>query len=245
QHAHGTWYDDRPGDPFMSLIPAADQFGGRYIMRTPSEYERLIDSFMNWYVYGSFVNLVLPAAATNDIIVDGVPLGNLPTTPVPIGNSGFVGVQMPVADGMHSYSSATPFGALLYGWGAYISYAFAGGLQSDTLEQGTTLQLTQPTTAARVGEEKVAFARALNTRGEPLSDLLVTFTVAGANRASNQVMIDPFGTVTFSYRGTNAGQDTITATLLNLQQQVISTWNTGSGNQSPLVNAGTNQAILF
>ena len=172
-------------------------------------------------------------------------------TPVPagcfqsIGNSGYAGAQLPVNPGTHHLSAPVPFEACVYGWADYESYAFMGGIYSETVESDTRLELTQPTLFAAIGHEKTVRARVTNGRGLPVSDLEVSFSASGANVAAGRATASRFGQAEFSYTGTNAGVDVITATLVDLEQSVTNTWVADSDNAPPLVSTAGTPPLQF
>jgi len=241
QFANGLEFDGSVGDPFMTLVPAVDQYGGSYILSTPLSYETWFDQYIDPFWFGSYANLIVPTAAASTLILDGSPATNLQFTA--IGSSGFVGVQIPVPSGVHAYSAQAPFGITLYGWGYCTSYAFLGGLYSDTIELGTHLTFEQPTRFSPVNTEKVVVAKPLDARGNPVPDLQITFQVTGANPASGQLLSDQFGEAVFAYHGTNEGIDIITASVLDNAQRLTNTWLAASVNQPPVVQAGSDQVI--
>ena len=233
QYANGSDFDGTTGDPFMMLIPPFEQFGGDYILSTahgvvwqgfpPS------DVFTN-----NYVNLTVRTNGVGTILLDDVP--------VPagcfqlIGNHGYAGAQVPVSPGAHHFSAPVPFGVCVYGWAPYESYAFMGGFYSESVGSDTKLELIQATPFAAVGHEKTMFAQATDGRGLPLTDLEITFSVAGANVVTGKVTTSHFGKAAFSYIGTNAGMDLVTANLADLTQSLTNTWIADSDNTPPAVS---------
>ena len=68
----------------------------------------------------------LGSAAVGAIALDGVAI---PAERfVPIGSSGFSGVQVPIAPGSHQFVASLPFGALVYGFADDDSYGYPGGM---------------------------------------------------------------------------------------------------------------------
>jgi hypothetical protein len=241
QYANGTEFDDAPGDPFMMLIPPFEQCGGDYILSTS-----LITNF--WAdptkeVYTSYLNLTVRANGAGEILLDD--------TPVPascfqsIGDSGYAGAQLPINPGVHHLSAPVPFGACVYGWADSESYAFVGGIYSETIESGTRLELTQSTPFAAVGQEKTLIVRVTNGRGRPVPDLEVSFSVSGANAVTGHATTSHFGEALFSYIGANAGEDVVTATLTELEQSVTNTWMAGSDNAPPGVSTADTPPTQF
>jgi hypothetical protein len=242
QYANGSDYDGGGGDPFMMLIPPFEQFGGDYILATaPLIWNRWAGEFEN--LFANYLNLVVRTNGIGLISLDGVavPASQFQV----ITDTGYAGAQLPVDIGAHHLSAPVPFGACVYGAAWYESYALMGGVYSETVDSDTKLKLEQPTSFAPVGGEKVVTARVTDGRGRPLMDIGVDFCVAGSNSASGRIVTSRFGEATFSYTGTNAGVDVITATLVELAQSVTNTWLGRENNTPPVVSAAATQPEQF
>lgn len=107
--------DTGQGDPAMALAVPAEQFRNDYLFHAPTNYES------NW------VSVIAPLGAT--VTVGGTVIdGALYTA---IGSSGFgvADVQLQGSpSGDYRASSNVPFGISVYGYGAYTSYWYPGGL---------------------------------------------------------------------------------------------------------------------
>jgi hypothetical protein len=77
-----------------------------------------------------------------------------------------------------------------------------------------TLTLTPPAATSTVGTPDTVTATVTNPGGS-VSSQAVSFAVTGANTASGSAMTAADGQATFTYTGTNAGMDTITARFTN------------------------------
>lgn len=241
QLANSSEFDDTTGDPFMLLIPPVEQFGGDYTFATP----RLFDSWQHSYtnIFDDFLNLAVRMGDAEAITLDGAPID--PGVWVPIGNSGYSGAQISVTPGVHRVTAPLPFGACVYGWADFESYAYVGGIYSETVEAGTQLILSQVTPNAAIGLEKVVVARVTDGRGRPLPDLGVTFSVSGGHSLQATLKTSRFGEATFSYAGTQSGADLIHASLGGVERAVTNIWLTTAFNQTPVVSAGENMLVNF
>ena len=74
-----------------------------------------------------------------------------------------------------------------------------------------TLVLTPATASNTVGTPHTVTATVSDTYGNPVPNVVVRFTVTGANSASGSMATGADGKATFTYTGTNTGTDTITA----------------------------------
>ena len=234
QYANSSQYDGAMGDPSMMLVPPLEQFGGDYLLSTPADIWNVYNQDYE-DIYTNYLNLVVRTNGVGLIQLDGVAV---PASAFRAGtNSGYAGAQLPVVPGAHHLSAPVPFGVCVYGWAPSESYAFMGGICSETVEAGAKMELEQPTGFALTGQEKFVTARVKDGRGRPAADLEVEFAVAGANLASGRAATSRFGEAAFSYTGTNAGADVITATLVDLAESVTNTWIGPGHNTPPVVSA--------
>jgi hypothetical protein len=104
------------GDPSLSLAVPSAQFRTSYSFLAPESYSY------------NFVNVITEKGATPSL--DGAPIGG---TPSPIGSTGFQVTRLPVKGGAHSISGDKPFGIVVYGYGAYTSYMYPGGLDLNSI----------------------------------------------------------------------------------------------------------------
>ena len=241
QYANGSDYDDCLGDPSMMLVPSVEQFGGNCALSTPSfwyyadgEVEDIFTDYLNLIVRTNGVGLI----QLDDVCV---PASQFQI----ISNSGYAGAQLPLNPGTHHLSAPVPFGACVYGWAPYDAYSFWCGIYSESIESDTKLELTQPTPFAAVGHEKTVMTRVTNGRGLPIPDMEVSFSVSGANVATGKATTSRLGQAVFSYAGTNAGVDVITATLVDLEQSVTNTWVAESDNAPPVVSTADTPPLQF
>ena len=237
QYANGTEFDhygNGLGDPFMMQVPPIEQSGGEYLLTTPVD----IRNYWDAPDYTNYLNLIVFADGAGTISLDGVKVaaGQFQS----IGNGAYAGAQVPISPGAHRLSAAVPFNVCVYGWASYESYAFMGGIYTDSVEADTRVELTQPTPYAAVGSRKTAFARATNGRALPLANLHMTFTVSGVNPITSAVQSSRLGEATFVYTGTNAGVDFISVQVGELTQSVTNRWIATAENTPPSVaTAGT------
>lgn len=99
------------GDPSLSLAVPSSQYRKEYVFLTPSSYTY------------SFVNIIAKQGTT--VNLDGAPVTK---NFAPIGSTGYAVARVPVAGGSHTTDSDTAFGIVVYGYGAYTSYMYPGGL---------------------------------------------------------------------------------------------------------------------
>lgn len=104
---------DQRGDPAQTLSTAVEQYRKRYIFLAPDDYDF------------NFVDVIQPVGAK--LLLDGAALG---TAVVPISNNyGIARVKLKQGNkGAHVLEADVPVGIQVFGYGAYTSYHYPGGL---------------------------------------------------------------------------------------------------------------------
>lgn len=117
QYSHGSQWDGVNSDPFMTLIPPAEQFLTEYTFATPgSGFD------------ANFVNIVAPSA---DVLNEQVRLDGAIVPPsefVDIAGTGFSCAKQPISVGTHRVEGSMPLGIYVYGFADDDSYGYPGGL---------------------------------------------------------------------------------------------------------------------
>ncbi|MBI2794624.1 MAG: IgGFc-binding protein [Ignavibacteria bacterium] len=127
----GSGNATRIGDPFMMVVPPAEQFMDRYrfISIQAFDYESFNNNppvvIGNVYVE-QYLNVVIQTDKASTVVIDGVPVNQ--TLFNRIGASEFSWAQISMADGVHEISADTTFGIYLYGYGEANSYGYTGGM---------------------------------------------------------------------------------------------------------------------
>lgn len=211
QYSNSTTFDNVTSDPFEVIVPPFEQFLAGYVISTPATVFRI-----------NFVNIVVPDAAIGAITLDGtvIPAGDFS----PIGTSGFSGAQVAVAVGSHTLAGPLPFGVTAYGFASADSYGYPGGLALAEVAELTDLVLTPKTATNPVNTEHCVVANTSDQNGVPLPGIRVDFDVSGANTTSGFVFADGSGDAQFCYTGTNAGTDTIVASVGKLTDTATKIW---------------------
>jgi hypothetical protein len=108
------------GDPAMAVAVPVEQYRTNYSFHAPTNYDL------------SYVNVIAPDGV--EIFLDGA------TTPLlgfePVGQTGYGALRVLLdgtGSGTHWLESAEPFGITVYGYGAYTSYWYAGGLDLEPI----------------------------------------------------------------------------------------------------------------
>ena len=146
QFATGGSSGDGTGDPFFYVALAVERFAHCYLVATADDGTIFPDNF---------VNLVVPSGAVDQDSLDGteIPAGSFTA----IGATGFFYQQLAVAPGRHRLAGPLAFGASIYGFGSYVSYAspaggasppFADGLEECNLPEPSSCGLTITAVAA-------------------------------------------------------------------------------------------------
>lgn len=120
----------RIGDPFLMLIPPAEQFMDAYrFINIQAYYWELIGGRpvpLRPVYLEQYLNIVIPTTAVNSVILDGVPVAAAAFRR--IGTSQYSWAQLSMTDGVHSITSDTTFGIYVYGYGNANSYGYIGGM---------------------------------------------------------------------------------------------------------------------
>ncbi len=212
QYSNGTSFDNVTSDPFMMLIPPYEQFLGNYTIATPASGFRL-----------NFVNIVAPNAAVGSLRLDGSPIPASAFTP--IGSSGFSGAQVDLTAGTHTINGTTlPFGVFVYGFDDFDSYGYPGGQSLSAVATVTSLTLTIQSGGGGVGGEKCFNALVRDQNNQPVAGVRVDFKVEGVNPGTGFANTNNNGVARFCYTGQNAGKDSITASVGNINAGAVFIW---------------------
>jgi len=126
----GSQQVQRVGDPFMMIVPPAEQFMDKYRFINIQAYDYEIVNG-NVVVLGNvyveqYLNIVIPTTKAATVTLDGalVPLSRFSQ----IGTSDYSWAQLRMADGVHDIRADTLFGIYVYGYGGANSYGYIGGM---------------------------------------------------------------------------------------------------------------------
>jgi RHS repeat-associated protein len=224
QYSHGQAFDNAPSDPFMMLVPPAEQFQSDYTLSTP---------VTNFDI--NYANLVVPIAALASVRRDGQPIPSSAFTP--IGTSGFAGGQIPIGVGSHHFTAQAPFGVSIYGFRQVESYGYFGGTSLAPLTRVASLSLSPSTITVPINTQQTVTAHVADQQGNPLRGVRVEFAVAGNNLTSGFSFTDATGRASFQFTGTQTGTDSVTASAAGTSQTASITWSASLPTvniQSPL-----------
>jgi len=94
-----------------------EQFRAEYVFLVPIKYR------------SNFVNIVAPVGA--QVTLDGSVLSSTQLQNLPGGQ--YMVSRLPMQPGSHTLSADKRVGITVYGWDFYVSYAYAGGMNIETL----------------------------------------------------------------------------------------------------------------
>ena len=227
QLANSQDFDGVLSDPFMTYVPAAEQFISAYQVATPA------DGFAN-----HFLNIVSRARSKDLVRVDGQPID--PALWQTIQNTEFVGTQVEVVSGVHRINGIEPFGLTIYGFNEYDSYGYLGGLAFPKLLAPASLQLVSTNTEPRVGEEVCINTIVTGLTAEPVSQVQVEFLVTNANEAlvkKGTSLTSLNGETAFCYTRGLITNDHIEVSVEGINQQADIEWleNPDTAGLSPVI----------
>jgi rhamnogalacturonan endolyase len=108
--------------------------------------------------------------------------------------------------------------------------------------QQNTLALSPASATHAVGANRCAVAVYTNPSGQAINGANVSFSVTGVNATTGTGTTNSTGQATFCYTGTNAGNDTITASVGSVTATATKTWQSGAliASEAVIVRHGMN-----
>lgn len=177
----------RSGDPFMMLVPPAEQFMNSYRFINIQSYTYTFGINNKLIVDDSiykeqWMNVVIPTSGIASLTIDGIPVpsGRFQQ----IGNTAFSWAQIPMTDGAHEATSDTTFGIYVYGYGEANSYGYIGGMSFRPLDVNPPALEGQNTCDGFEGsftDSLLADSRITSVGVVPGTEVNATFTVAAFN----------------------------------------------------------------
>jgi len=217
QFSNSSSVDGASADPFSVTIPPYGQFLNSYTVTTePDGADPAISA--------NYINVVAPTSEVGSVTLDGTAIPASDFTAIP--GSSFSGAQVPVNFGSHVLGGPLPFGITVYGYGDYDGYGYPGGFTLSPIATVSKVSLSLGGGGtAPVGGTATATATVTDQNGNPIEGVRVDFTVTGANAQTGFAYTDASGDAVFTYTGTNAGTDTITAAVQSITSSpVTQTW---------------------
>ncbi len=129
--------DRRIGDPFMMLVPPAEQFMNAYRFISIQSYEYTLGAGGSIVVSDTiyteqWLNVVHPVIGLSSLTLDGVPVNPNIFSNYP--GSRYARASIRMTDGVHEIRSDTTFGIYVYGYGSANSYGYIGGMSFRPLD---------------------------------------------------------------------------------------------------------------
>jgi len=114
QYSNSSSYDGVTSDPFMTLVPAINQFDTEHIINTPSGFT-------------DYVNIVVATTGINDVELDGLDIDASEFSVVT--GTIYSSAQIQISGGKHTLISSEKMGILGYGYAEYDSYGYPSSLR--------------------------------------------------------------------------------------------------------------------
>lgn len=203
----------RVGDPFMMLVPPAEQFMNAYRFVSMQAYEYSISGGIPTKVakvyIEQYLNVVIRQTGIASLQLDGTLVDA--SLFQPLSNTGYYWAQISVADGIHSISSDENFGIYVYGYGVANSYGYIGGMAFRPLDirppsiSGNEKcgQFLGTITDSVIGDTRIRFARILPGSEVNVSAGLVPFTPPSPMVQFTASLIDPYADGSFAVEATD------------------------------------------
>ncbi|MGD8914734.1 MAG: putative Ig domain-containing protein, partial [Candidatus Thiodiazotropha sp.] len=216
-------------DPFMVIVPPAEQFLSHYTLTTPAR-----DLAYN------FVNLLVPTEALTSLSLDGQGVDPAQFHEIP--NSPYVYSQLPLTPGSHQLEAQQPFGAYVYGYDSFESYGYLGGMGLSAGRTAASLTLTGEASQS-LDDSWCGEARVLDAQGMPVNRARVHFNLAGATHRDAYRFADDQGIARYCYSGDKPGIDTVSASVNPLSRSVSVEWSSGTQNRPPVITSLPNLEV--
>jgi len=230
QYANGNQYDENYrelppdfADPFMVIVPPAEQFLKSYTINTPARK-----------LAYNYANLLVPTSVIATVTVDGQSIEQSLFGEIP--NSRFSYIQLPLTPGSHHIEAQEPFGAYVYGYDYFESYGYLGGMALSPGRFVTSLSLTGEVNQT-LDDKWCAESTVVDTYGRPVNGVRVKFNVAGVSNHDAYRFSDAHGIARYCYTADKPGVDTVTASLKQLGQSISIDWTAGTQNQAPVISS--------
>ena len=124
------------GDPEMIYLPPLEQTLNNVTLYSPLNY-LILSEYINIVIKTKAVLKVTPQGGlAPNLLIDGI--GHAGFLPIP--NTAYSYLQLPVSSGTHTLASDSGFSVVAYGFGQYESYGYAGGVNLQDLNSSITLQ---------------------------------------------------------------------------------------------------------
>ena len=208
QYGRGTYNGNGSyGDPMMMVIPPQDQFLKGYIVGAPQGFQY------------HFLNIVASEYSYTGITLDGVAIPESEFSEV--GESGYYGARIQVAEGNHTLISSIPFGVFSYGINNYNSYGYAGGMSLAPVASVDQVSISPSNQTVDVKVDGSVTATVLDSDGNPMEGILVNFYISGIGDLQGGAYTDASGKAVYTYTRNDGGVDHIYAKVLNISSTTV------------------------
>lgn len=215
----------RVGDPFMMLVPPAEQFMKSY---------RFTNVQANTYTYNPFngsvtkgpkvyveqyLAVVIPSEGLPSLVLDGTNIGDTRFQQIP--KTSFYWATLRMEDGIHEITSDTTFGIYVYGYGVANSYGYIGGMSFRPLDvQPPTIEgvvqcgvFTGQVADSVIGDTRIKTAQVVGG-----SEVNVTATIAPFDPPArivgfSAILVNPFADGMFAVEATDNARQTSSKTI--------------------------------
>lgn len=215
----------RVGDPFMMLVPPAEQFMKSY---------RFTNVQANTYTYNPFngsvtkgpvvyveqyLAVVITSEGLPSLVLDGANIGDARFQQIP--NTSFYWATIRMQDGIHEITSDTTFGIYVYGYGVANSYGYIGGMafrpldvQPPTINGITQCGLfTGTITDSVIGDTRIKTAQVVSGSEVNVAATIAPFDPPARIVAFTAMLSNPFDDGTFTVEAADNARQTASKTI--------------------------------
>jgi hypothetical protein len=213
QYSRSSQADNVVSDPFFALITPEEQCVAEYIISAGTKN-----------ISKNYLNITAPAEAVQNIEIDGIKIDGLLWKSIPGTNS--FGAQVPVSIGAHTVYGKVPFGLLVYGFGLYDSYGYAGGQSFVPQKSSSNISIFPKTDTKAITNQQCFTATVKDQQNLPVAGVKVDFVVIGPNgETGGSANTDTAGKAIFCYTGAYPGTDRVKASLAAESDEAAMTWS--------------------
>ena len=185
-----------------------------------------------------YIVLVAPNSVVGTLTLNGVAVSASSFSA--ISGTTFSSATISVPEGSYVLNSTLPFGASTYGWRPYDSYSYLGGQSFSPVAEVTTVKLTSVNSTAVINTNQCFQTTIQDQNNKPLQNIRVDYSITGVNPQTYFSYTDVNGVSSFCYIGTNAGNDSVTASVGTLSSNLVFNW---SATQTLAITCPANQTL--
>jgi hypothetical protein len=231
QFSNGSNFDNTDADPFMVMIQPQEQGFTESVFAAPTE------GFAN-----NYVNITAPTDAVGEVLLDGVPVPAAEWTAIP--GSGFSGVGLRVAPGIHRVTAPAFAQSIVYGFDTYDSYGYPGGGRLARVADIANVTLTPAEVRGAVGDELCSTVLVTDGDDAPVVGANLVVALSGDLSQNDVAVTDAAGQAVVCATLDDVGAVAATVSAGNQSATAAWTWAVRQFAQAVFVDADAAEAAV-